>query len=247
MIPSKCEQDLLIPCYFFDINKNFRPAAFFDLAQEMAMQGSAQLGAPDWVLKERDLGWILSRMHVHFERVPRLYETVKLQTWHSGITGPLYTRDYQMRDSEGEIIASASSSWILMEISTRSITRVDRIFDLMSPEPQCAERALPANAPKVVWPHGAEPSFKAEHKVLYSDVDYNGHANNARYPVWAYDALPWEDITGKQISDIYINYNRELHPQDTVELYGVPSSGNGWIVEGKREELQNFICRFEFR
>ena len=149
MIPPKCEQELSLPCYFFDVNKNLRPASFFDLAQEIAVQGSAMVGAPDWVLKDRDIAWILSRMHVRFEQYPRLYDKVLLQTWHSGISGPLYTRDYLMLNADGNVLIRATSSWILMEISTRSITRVDRIFDLMSPEPQCDGRALDANAPKL--------------------------------------------------------------------------------------------------
>lgn len=246
MIPPKCEQELSLPCYFFDVNKNLRPASFFDLAQEIAVQGSAMVGAPDWVLKDRDIAWILSRMHVRFEQYPRLYDKVLLQTWHSGISGPLYTRDYRMLDADGNVLVRATSSWILMEISTRSITRVDRIFDLMAPEPQCAERALDANAPKVVWPKGLEPEYNVEYTVQYSDTDYNGHANNARYPVWAYDALPLEMVRESHPKDFYINYNRELHPGEAVQLAIARRDPSSWLVEGTRDGMQNFICRMDF-
>lgn len=246
MIPSKCEQELLLPCYFFDIGKNLRPAAFFDLAQEIAVQGSAMVGAPDWVLQDRDIAWILSRMHVRFERYPRLYDTVLLQTWHSGVSGPLFTRDYLMLDPSGEVLIRATSSWVLMEISTRTIARTDRILDLMSPEPQCAERALDANAPKVVWPKGLQAEFSVPHEVRYSDTDYNGHANNARYPVWAYDALPLDFISAHHPKDFCINYNRELHPGETVELAVARPDASSWLVEGSREGVQNFICRIDF-
>jgi acyl-ACP thioesterase len=246
MIPPKCEQELSLPCYFFDVNKNLRPASFFDLAQEIAVQGSAMVGAPDWVLKDRDIAWILSRMHVRFEQYPRLYDKVLLQTWHSGISGPLYTRDYLMLDADGNVLVRATSSWILMEISTRSITRVDRIFDLMSPEPQYDGRALDANAPKVVWPKGLEPEYNVEHTVQYSDTDYNGHANNARYPVWAYDALPLEMVRESHPKDFFINYTRELHPGETVQLAVARRDPSSWLVEGTRDGMQNFICRVDF-
>ncbi len=246
MIPSKCEQDLSVPCYFFDLNRNLRPASFFDLAQELAVQGSAMVGAPDWILMKRDMAWILTRMHVHYERLPRVYSKVHMQTWHAGVSGPLYIREYLMTDTEGEVLARATSSWALMEISTRSIARVERIYDILPPEPQCAERALEPNAPKVVWPHGAEPERIVQYTVKYSDTDYNGHANNARYPVWAYDALPLETAASGRIKDFCINYNRELHPGETVELAVVRPSENSWIVEGKHEGMQNFICRMDF-
>ncbi|MBO4565935.1 MAG: hypothetical protein J5695_01770 [Bacteroidales bacterium] len=246
MTPSKCERVLELPCYFFDINQRLRPAGFFDIAQDMAVHGSAMVGAPDWVLKERDIAWILARMHVHYERLPRLYGKVLLQTWHSGVSGPLFTRDFLMLDASGRTLVSATSSWLLMEVSSRSIAKADRIFDLLPPEPQWPERVL-EDAPKIVWPRGVEPEFTAPHTVRYSDVDYNEHANNARYPVWAYDTLPQEIITGRQITDFYINYNRELHLGDTVELAGLRRDSESFIVEGRRDGTQNFICRIDFR
>ena len=246
MIPSKCEQDISIPCYFFDINHNLRPASFFDLAQEIAVHGSAMVGAPDWVLKSRDVAWILARMHVHYARLPKLYDKIQLQTWHSGVSGPLFTRDYLMLAADGSTLVSATSSWALMEVSTRSLVKAERIFDLLSPEPQCPERALDADAPKIVWPRGCEPDCIIPHRVNYSDVDYNGHANNARYPVWAYDALPAETVTGRRITDFYINYNRELRLGDVSELSVLCRDGISWFVEGRRDGQQNFICRMDF-
>ena len=247
MTPSKCERELSIPCYFFDINQRLRPASFFDIAQEMAVHGSAMVGAADWVLKGRGVAWILARMHVHYDRLPALYDKVTLQTWHSGVSGPLFTRDFLMLDESGTPIVRATSSWLLMEVSSRSIAKAERIFDLLSPEPQWPERALESDAPKVMWPRGAEPESVMEHKVLYSDVDYNAHANNARYPVWAYDTLPQEITTGKCITDFYINYNRELHLGDTVELARVKRDEGSYIVEGHRDDTQNFICRMDFK
>ena len=246
MTPSKCEQELAVPCYFFDINRRLRPAAFFDLAQELAVQGSAMVGAPDWVLKGRDVAWILARMHVHYESLPQLYGKVRFQTWHSGVTGPLYTRDFLMLAPDGSVLVRATSSWALMEVSTRSIAKAERIFDLLPPAPQWPERALEQDAPKVMWPRDASPEFVSRHEVNYSDVDYNAHANNARYPVWAYDALPQELATGGRITDFYINYNRELHLGETVELAGARRNESSWVVEGRREGVQNFICRMDF-
>lgn len=246
MTPSKFEQDLRLPCYFFDINHRLRPAAFFDIAQELAVGGAAMLGADDKVLNTRDLAWILIRTHLHFESLPSLGSSVHLQTWHSGVSGPLYTRDYLMLGDDGSTLVRGTSSWALMELSTRALAKAERIFDLLPPEPQHPSRALEADAPKIVWPRGAAPDFSASHLVAYSDVDYNGHANNARYPVWAYDALPQEVAVGQTVCDFFINYNRELHLGQTVALSVLRRSPASWLVEGSHDGLQNFICRIDF-
>ena len=77
-------------------------------------------------------------------------------------------------------------------------------------------------------------------------MDYNGHANNARYPVWALDALPLEYVTSHVLKDFYINYNRELHPGETATLAVARRAPGSWLVEGSRDGSQNFICRMDF-
>ena len=89
------------------------------------------------------------RNSIHFDRLPLMAEKVTLQTWHSGIKGPISTRDYRMLDADGKTIINATSSWALMDFETRRIAKPERISDLLSPEPQCPERALEPDAPKV--------------------------------------------------------------------------------------------------
>lgn len=246
MTPSKYEQDFAVPTYCFDINSQMRPAAFFEIAQDLAVNGATMVGAPDTVLRRKGVVWVLIRMHVQFDRLPALYEKVRLQTWHAGVTGPLYLRDYVFLSQEGEPLVRATSSWGLMDTGNRTLARADRIFDILDPAPQHPDRALEKNAPKIVWPAGAVPDLVETHRVLYSDVDYNGHANNARYPVWAYDILPPEVAAGGKIKSFTINYNRELHPGQAAELCRLPMPDGSWLVEGVYEGSQSFICRMEF-
>lgn len=246
MTPSRFEQDLSLPTCSFDVNFRLRPAAFFELAQDLAVGGAAMVGAPDTVLRQRGVVWILIRMHVRYDRMPALYDSVRLQTWHAGVFGPLYLRDYIMLGTDGSPLIRATSSWGLMDLENRSLARASRIFDLLPPEPQDPSRALEENAPKIVWPQGSLPDYETVHRVMYSDVDYNGHANNARYPVWAYDALPPEVAYGTPLKDFYINYNRELHPGTEAQLRRLPCPDGSWIVEGMSEGNQSFICRMAF-
>ncbi len=246
MTPSKFEQTFPIPTHDFDLHSRMRPAAFFELAQELAMGGSTMIGVPDNVLGPRGLAWILLRMHVEYDRMPRLYEDVHFQTWHAGITGPLFIRDYKFLSTDGETLVRASSSWALMERETRSLARPGRISDILTAEPQHPDRAVSFNPDKVIWPEGAGPDLVLPRRVLYSDVDHLGHANNTRYAVWAYDALPPEVTFSRNLKSFSINYNRELRPSDTVTLRRVQTGPASWIVEGVHDEVQSFICMMEF-
>ena len=81
-------------------------------------------------------------------------------------------------------------------------------------------------------PKGAEPEKVAEHKVAYSDVDMNGHTNNARYLVWAMDVLDYDFAVNNPVKDVKINFNNETRPGETVELFKAESEGKIY-VEGK--------------
>lgn len=246
MTPSKFELDLSVPTCHFDSGSLMRPAAFFEIAQDLAVGGATMVGAPDPVLKQKGVVWVLIRMHVQYDRLPRLYDKVHLQTWHAGVVGPLYIRDFVFKSMEGDTLIRATSSWGLMDVENRSLARPARIFDVLPPEPQHPDRALDTVAPKIFWPAGAEPASVSEHKVLYSDVDYNGHANNARYPVWAYDTLPEELASSGRISSFSINYNRELYLGQTAELRCLQDTDGSWIVEGLHADYQSFICKIDF-
>ena len=246
-MPDKYQEDYIVPGYFIDCNFRLRPSSFFDIAQELAVRGSAQLGVPDPLLRERGLFWILLRNAMHFDALPGMEQKVMLQTWHSGVRGPISSRDYRMLDSDGKVMISATSSWALMDIKTHSLAKPERIFDLMSPEPQCAERALQPDAPKIIIPHDCLPEDAGVHVVGYSDLDYNRHANNGKYPHWAMDCLPAEIAATRMVSDFIINYNREVRMGENVQLLRACDAAGAWYVEGRVDGLQCFICKISFR
>ena len=243
MIPDKYRENLVIPSYFIDNSYRLRPSSFFDIAQQLAVLGATQLGASDFVLHERGLGWILVRNAFHFDRLPRLLEKVQLETWHSGVKGPYYTRDYRVLDEGGETLVRATSAWVLMDIKSRVIVKPEAIMDIYPTEPQCSGRALQSDAPKLLFPRDAFKEDAGVHIVRYTDIDYNFHANNAKYPAWAMDCLPDETTTTETVTDFFINYNREVGLGDEVQLVRAQSPEGTWYVEGLCEGLQSFICK----
>lgn len=246
MTPDKYQEEFIIPGYFIDNQERLRPSSFFDIAQELAIRGATMLGAPDTILHERSLGWVLIRNAIHFDAFPRIEEKVTLQTWHSGVSGPFFTRDYLCIDGTGKAIVRATSCWALMNIEKRSVVKPDSIFDIFPSEPQCPERALEPNAPKIFIPRDAVREAAGEHVVRYTDLDYNNHANNGKYPHWAMDCLPEEVTLKKSVRDFYLNYNREARMGDTVALVRAQDADGAWYVEGLCDDLQSFICKIVF-
>ena len=50
-------------------------------------------------------------------------DIVHLKTWHKGAFKVLYLRDFQLFDEAGEALASATTSWLIIDMNTRRMVR----------------------------------------------------------------------------------------------------------------------------
>ena len=98
----KFRQDISIPCYQTDRQLVLRPAAFMDLAQEIAYWAAQELGFGYDTLHIHHTAWVLSRMHIHFVKPASWREQVSIYTWHKGSAGLFYMRDFDLRNEAGE-------------------------------------------------------------------------------------------------------------------------------------------------
>ena len=242
---EKCSIRLDVPSYMVDRRYLHRPGSFMDLAQEMAMIGAREHSFGDDRLAAHSSVWVLARMQVRFLRPVRREDKVCMSTWHKGVQGVFFVRDYSLDGEDGQPSVVSTSSWIVMDINTRRAVRSDRLTDIIPTEAESTDNAVEELAPKVALPRGSEPVKAASKRICYSDVDYNHHANNAKYVVWAMDCLPDETVYGHSVKELSINFNKEARPGETVDLYTLESDG-AWYVEGRIQDQQIFIVRLVF-
>ena len=233
---NKFSQNLIIPCYETDNACRLKPSSFMDLAQEMANVHAQKLGFGYDDLQKTRTVWVLSRMHIHFERYPQWRDEVCLSTWHKGADRLFYLRDFQMKDGSGDVLVSATTSWLVLNVDTRRISRDTEILDNGT---ACLEDAIEHSCDKVQMPKGVQPEMVAVRRVAYSDVDMNGHTNNARYLVWAMDALEYGFAVSNPVKDVRINFNNETLPGEDVEIYRADAEGKIYI-EGRSEGRSAF-------
>lgn len=240
---DKYSEHFAIPCYMFGRNLKLRPGAFMDIAQELAAKGSEQLGNADADLAPHGLVWILARMSVRFDKTPVRLDTVCAQTWHRGLEGLFYIRDYRLIGSDGATAVRSASSWIIMDIKSRSVVRPSSLEGIIPSEPQNPQAACEA-APKLVMPRGVAPVLLGTHTVVASDLDYNGHTNNAKYVVWSFDALGSLALDNV-VEGFDINFNRETHFGEAVELWhsADPAAEGVHYIEGRCGGAQSFIIK----
>ena len=242
---NKLSYKLDIPCYMFDNRSLLRASSFMDIAQELAVQGSFQLGFADRQLAPYNVVWILARMHVRFNSIPPMYSSATAETWSRGQVGLCHIRDYRLLGDNGESLIDGTSSWVLMEKTKRAIVRPNSLGEAVDCNPQNTEFAIEEPAERILLPKDFPLEAVSEHRVIYSDLDCNGHTNNAKYTVWAMDSLPADLTLKRNIKEITINFNREALFGETVTLYhGL--DGDSHIVEGRAGDAQIFVSKLIF-
>lgn len=248
---NRLKNELTISCYNTDCSFRMKPSAFMDFAQDMAYHAAGMFNFGYEDLQKQGTVWVLSRMHIHFKETPKWLDEVEMTTWHKGLDGLYFLRDFSMNSKDGTPMVAATSSWVVINKETRRFVRSDELESLFDESAICKDNAIETPAPKVIMPRGINPEKVGEHKVSYSDVDFIGHTNNARYIVWAMDAIDYEITSKRQLSDLVINFSHETTQGQVVELFRhkveTVNDELKYIVEGKTDGKTAFCVELSFK
>ena len=120
---KKYTEERVVSCYEADSNHNFRPTAMLDLMQEAAGRDASVLGFGYDEMISENTAWVLSRTRVCFHKCPKWRDSVVLKTWHKGANRIFYLRDFLLESPEGELLISATTSWLIIDLATRRMVR----------------------------------------------------------------------------------------------------------------------------
>lgn len=239
-------ENITVPCYDTDASWRLKPTSFMNLAQEAAGRHAVYLGFGYDDLIASNTAWILSRVHVEFTDAPLWRDKITLTTWHKGLNRIFFLRDFIITDSEGRERVKATTSWLVMNLETRRLVRDPK---LMEEGTVCTDNVIETPADKVQMPKGVEPELVGQHAVSYSDIDTNGHTNNAMYMQWAMNAVGYETTSSKPVRAFTINFNHETKAGDTVDLYRVVQEAEDGLhvfVEGRLGDVSSFCVEIIF-
>ncbi|MDR1429994.1 MAG: acyl-ACP thioesterase [Spirochaetaceae bacterium] len=232
------QESITVPFSGVDKTNRMKLSTAFDFFQDAANNHAEDLGVGRDEFERAGHIWVLSRMSVFMERRPEWNEELVMRTWPRGTAKLFAIRDYELADKEGKSVVRGRSGWIIVESKTRRPLRPEALVENM---PRNEGRdALPDGA-------GAVPALRevssgdgsasqavraAERRAAYSDIDMNGHVNNARYIEWIEDALDPGRLYGAEHLRLDINYTSEVLPGETIELW--TSGSQPLIVEGRK-------------
>jgi len=232
-----------------DKKKRLRLTSFLHKTQEAAEAHAMLYGCGYHHLIEKNIVWVLSRMKIEIVRMPEWNEPVRLDTWHKRVERIFALRDFILCDADEAPIVKATSAWLLMDIHSRRMLRVEHVLPNLAQVniPQDAIKSVPD---KLTAPEVDNRTLIKLHEVAYSDIDLINHVNNTKYVEWALDCLRLEDDTFNMhnMNSFQINFNMEARYKDVVTLnYDHDEEHRLHFVEGVRNGQNLFQCVCQFR
>jgi acyl-ACP thioesterase len=199
--------------YEVDVTGRVTVLTISNFLQEIAGNHAGELGVSVDKLFEKNMTWVLSRLHLQMYSYPFWREMVNVETWPSDAYGKFATRDFEIYNSKHKLIGKATSSWMLIDLKKmRPITMPDFIMSIERPE---KPRAIKDNFEKL--PQLEKIEYKNSYKVRLSDLDINQHVNNVNYIEWAIETIPVAIRKKFMLSEIEISFRSQGKYGDSVE------------------------------
>lgn len=203
-----------------DAYRRVRPTAMLVYMQGTSNKHMESFGMSlDALRDEKKLAFLLSKIRMNIYKPLYAFEDIEIQTWTYPAHGLSFPRFYRiLRD--GEVIAEADSTWALLDMNGGRLLRAGEcdVYGFEDGEPVSLDAPMRFKLPK-----GVETENAGTRKIVYSDLDYNMHMNNTKYPDMLCDFIPAENIC--RIRGIFISYINEASFGDELKINRAYSDG----------------------
>jgi len=198
--------------FFIDRSGKLSASFMFYQMQDIAWEHANILGFGFDKLRKEQQFWVLSRLLVKINRRPNWAENFTLETWSRGTDGFYGYRDFNFVDEKGIVIAQATSSWLVLDATTKRIVRLNEFTDF----PKYEESVFGENAGKVKTPVDNKPLIFTP--VRFNEIDINQHFNTGRYIERIVDSYNFGFHEKHELAEYEINFLKEGMPTDKLAV-----------------------------
>jgi medium-chain acyl-[acyl-carrier-protein] hydrolase len=198
--------------------------SLFNYMQDIASDHAIKLGFGRDDLMRDNRFWVLSRMYAEFNHWPLWGESIILRTWPNGTDKLFALRNYDVRYPDGGHIASGSSSWLILDQTTKKVQRPDSILSNFYSD--LNPNDSPVRYGSKLEPAAEDCTDSRAFRIKVSDLDVNLHTNNVRYLNWVYDTYNLSFLMKNYPQSTEINYLAESVCDEEIIIRSSQVNGN---------------------
>ena len=186
-------------------------------------------------IEKTHLAWLVLNWKVKMISHPHYNEEITIKTWARSLEKVYSYRDFEILDSNNNLVAIASSKWLLVDSDTKKIKHItEDIVNSYGLNNKAVFNVNLDEKPKV--PENNSLNFT--YKVQRRDIDTNHHVNNLFYIDFALETIPENIYLSNEFNNIEIFYKKEIKYGEIINCY-YSFEDNKHIVTIKSED--NFI------
>ena len=162
-------------------------------------------------MQEFDQAWVLSKMRVEINRLPKWKEVVTVKTWIKSLENSRSTRCLELYVGDEKLVG-CETFWAVFNTKTRRPEALALPHEHFEKFP--TKNATEKNYAKINILQEFENV--SEKQVLLSDLDIVNHANSVKYLEWCLDYVNSELLLNQNLNAFEMNYLKEVSLNDTL-------------------------------
>lgn len=220
----------------------------------MGVLGNHLLNCAGFHAEERGFGmkklnnihytWVLSRLAIELKRMPLQYEKFSIQTWVENVYRLFTNRNFAILDAEGIPMGYARSIWAMIDMKTRKPADLFSLYGGHITDYICNDKECPIGKPGHIKVDNA--TIIGEHRVVYSDIDVNGHMNSIKYIEHILNLFPIEQFRDRHIDRFEMAYSAESYYGDTLSFFREQKAEQEYDIAVKKNG-SDVVCRSKMR
>ena len=210
-----------------------KPSMLLSYCQEVAGKHCMELGTDHDSMVAKNMFWAIIRQKVQINRLPRIGETITLETWPMPTARTYYPRATVGYDAEGNELFKVLGLWVIMDLNSRAMILPKKSGVIVEGVIRGDELSIPGGlTPKDLDGHACR-------RVLFGDLDQNGHMNNTRYLEWIYDLLDSTFHREHTPKELNICYHAEAREGQMLHLNWQMEEGDQMLVDALRTDSED--------
>lgn len=190
--------------------------------------------------------WVLSRLVIELESMPRTGEAYAIETWISRVYRQFTDRLFEIKGADGHTYGHAFSIWALIDIDSRQPIDLSQLpagdfTTLLNPG-----HGIPIKGPGRIRVRSTTPVRSLQ--TYYSDLDINGHVNSIRYIEMILDLFPKNVFDSSTPRRIEAAYCAESYCGETLHFFLDDNGDGNYAVEVRKESGECVVkCALTFQ
>lgn len=193
--------------HYFEIDQSreVTPISLLHFMEDSAISHSEAVGLGIDRLLTAGTCWVLNHWWLKMNRYPRLGDKISIHTWPSKFERFYAQREFDIEDGRENSLGQASSLWIYLNLYKKRPLRIPGSFSQVY---GLTEKSLMngtfSDLPEMT---SVQPGMRFH--VRHSDIDTNGHVNNARYVEWMIEGIGTDLSPDYRLAELEVKYIKE--------------------------------------